>query len=368
MKGHLTLTVESNCCNYRISLKRNISILRGDSGTGKTTLINILLESIGNRRINVNISCTSSTVNGFKVLTKDMEQDYIIDFINKHDNYLILCDEDVKFIYSKEFSGLIKNTSHYYLFVTRRSLGAIPYAVDSIYELVTNIVRVKNEKVALTENINVYKKSLDIKINLRVTQIITEDSNSGYEFYKSFNLNCVNSGGNSKIASKLQKFPTSTSISIIFDGSAFGAHIDYLCRIGLKYKHLTLYSPESFEYLLLISDIFKNLNDDYKDLDTVSDNIESSLYYSWERYFTDELMKLIKNFYNINYDKHSLPKIFLNNSIKLNVINEILKNKIEYIDKNVTWLLENSILIEELKTNNTNKCSDFNTTGEFHNY
>ena len=47
MKGKYYITVQNKKLRYELEVKRNITIIRGDSATGKTTLIE-MLESAAN--------------------------------------------------------------------------------------------------------------------------------------------------------------------------------------------------------------------------------------------------------------------------------------------------------------------------------
>lgn len=49
MKGKHRIIVQNNRLHYEFEIKRNITIIQGDSATGKTTLINMLrqAESLG---------------------------------------------------------------------------------------------------------------------------------------------------------------------------------------------------------------------------------------------------------------------------------------------------------------------------------
>lgn len=42
MKGRHRIVVKNNRIHYEFEIKRNITIIQGDSATGKTTLINML--------------------------------------------------------------------------------------------------------------------------------------------------------------------------------------------------------------------------------------------------------------------------------------------------------------------------------------
>ena len=42
MKGSFRITVRNNRVQYKFTIERNLTILRGDSATGKTTLIGMI--------------------------------------------------------------------------------------------------------------------------------------------------------------------------------------------------------------------------------------------------------------------------------------------------------------------------------------
>ena len=50
MKGKHKIVVKNNRLHYEFEIKRNITIIKGDSATGKTTLINMIRQfaNLGN--------------------------------------------------------------------------------------------------------------------------------------------------------------------------------------------------------------------------------------------------------------------------------------------------------------------------------
>ena len=44
MKGSVHIIVENDRINYEFVLRRNLTIIRGDSATGKTTLVDMIRE------------------------------------------------------------------------------------------------------------------------------------------------------------------------------------------------------------------------------------------------------------------------------------------------------------------------------------
>ena len=51
MKGKYKVIVQNNRLHYELEIRRNITIIQGNSATGKTTLVNMLrqAENLGNR-------------------------------------------------------------------------------------------------------------------------------------------------------------------------------------------------------------------------------------------------------------------------------------------------------------------------------
>lgn len=48
MRGKYLITIKNNVLRYQFEIRRNITIIRGDSATGKTTLIDMIREYYDN--------------------------------------------------------------------------------------------------------------------------------------------------------------------------------------------------------------------------------------------------------------------------------------------------------------------------------
>lgn len=79
-------------------------------------------------------------------------------------------------------------------------------------------------------------------------------------------------------------------VLVIADGAAFGSEMDRVMKLLDKKKNVVLYLLESFEWLILKSDIL-NDKEVREILMDVSQYVESSEYFSWERYFTTLLIE-----------------------------------------------------------------------------
>ena len=149
--------------------------------------------------------------------------------------------------------------------------------------------------------------------------VLTEDSNSGYEFFSSLfkqsNISCAAANGKSNIIFSLQKMDPKEGIGlVIVDGAAFGSEMrdvsEYLKEVG----GIVLYAPESFEWLLLSTDLIQEIRVS-QILEHPEDYIDSREYASWERFFTKLLVSLTQGDPLWAYSKKKLPDIYLSSKI-----------------------------------------------------
>ena len=108
MKGKHHIVIESARLKYEFEIKRNITIIRGDSATGKTTLIELLEDYRGGGedsavRISSDVPCR---VFADSSDTWRQALEVIADSI-------IFIDEDNRFIRTKEFAEVVRFSSNY---------------------------------------------------------------------------------------------------------------------------------------------------------------------------------------------------------------------------------------------------------------
>ena len=126
MKGKHLVTIKNNVLRYQFEIRRNITIIKGDSATGKTTLIDMVREYFENgEQSGVSLQCDKTCIvlegRQWKVLLE-----------NIHDS-IVFIDEGNLFITTDEFSSAVKKSDNYYVIVTREGLPNLPYSVDEIY-------------------------------------------------------------------------------------------------------------------------------------------------------------------------------------------------------------------------------------------
>lgn len=108
---------------------------------------------------------------------------------------------------------------------------------------------------------------------------------------------------------------------IIADGAAFGPEMDRIMKQIKRKAGIVLYLPESFEWLILGSGVisFPSLK---LILEKPENYIESSRYFSWERFFTDLLISITKDTY-LKYAKRKLNEVYLHTDIAAQIVRQI---------------------------------------------
>ena len=315
MKGMHHIVIQNKRIRFAFSIKRNITIIRGDSATGKTTLFS-MIEEYGNlgKDSGVQIQCDKACV----ALSGKFWQETLE---NIHDS-IVFVDEDSRFLKTKDFAKRIRNSNNYYVLITRENLPALPYSVEEIYGIHCS-GRYMDTRQVYNLFYKIYSETNPGKI--LVKSLITEDSQAGFTFFsqvsKTSGICCESAGGKSNILGILQKRlldKEQKETLVIADGAAFGPEMAHISQLIRGNSNIKLYLPESFEWLLLYADI---LNKPFirKRLEEAENYIESEKYFSWERYFTDLLMEETKDS-PYPYDKSNLKDFYLQDKIVQKVL------------------------------------------------
>ena len=315
MKGMHHIVIQNKRIRFAFSIKRNITIIRGDSATGKTTLFS-MIEEYGNlgKDSGVQIQCDKACV----ALSGKYWQETLE---NIHDS-IVFVDEDSRFLKTKDFAKRIRNSNNYYVLITRENLPALPYSVEEIYGIHCSGKYMDTRQV-YNLFYKIYSETNPGKILIK--SLITEDSQAGFTFFsqvsKTRGICCESAGGKSNILGILQEKlldKEQKETLVIADGAAFGPEMAHISQLLRGNNSIKLYLPESFEWLLLYADI---LNKPFirKKLEEAENYIESQKYFSWERYFTDLLMEETKDS-PYPYDKSNLKDFYLQDKIVQKVL------------------------------------------------
>lgn len=325
MKGKHKVIVQNKRIRYDFELNRNITILQGDSATGKTTLIEMIEEYMNQGKASmVDLQCDKKC----GVISGSTWQGQLLQFSDS----IIFIDEGNSFILSVEFAREIQKTDNYYVIVTREGLSNLPYSVEEIYGIHSSGKYGHLKKCYQTfyhiYNLQSVKKSLYPRV------VITEDSNSGYQFFAHVcdenEVKCVSASGKSNIINVLKRLSPTDETVVIVDGAAFGPEMNRIMNYINHKKNIKLYAPESFEWILLASHIL-----DVKELDDIlentSDYVESQRYFSWEQYFTELLLEMSHDSY-LRYSKSKLNEAYLMGNVKNSILDTIEVIKFEKYD------------------------------------
>ncbi len=309
MTGKHTVLIKNRRVQYKFSVERNITVLKGDSATGKTTLIDMLFEYRRNGEDSgISVLCDKKC----EVLTGVRWKENL----SSVKDSIVFIDEGDSFVLSEDFAIAVKNSDNYYVIATRSNLYNLPYSIKEVY----GIRNVSGNKYEGTKRIySEFYKLYENNPNNDGTPecVITEDSNSGFEFIENVfgeRMPCVSACGKSNIWREIIKRKENT-VAVFADGSAFGCEIERL--LSLRYvKNLLVYMPESFEYVLLKSGLIVGVENL---LENPYDHIESSLFFSWERYFTKIITEKTYGTY-FEYSKEHINPNYLHEKEKAKIL------------------------------------------------
>lgn len=313
MKNKHHVVVETQRLKYEFDIRRNITVIQGDSATGKTTLVELLgtYSRFGKESgiiLQSDVPCV--VFGGDAGLWKAVLEAY--------QESIIFIDEDYPFIFSGDFAELIRGSSNYYVLITRQPLYNLPYSVQEIYGIRTTGKYHYPEKI-YHEFYRIYNDTRSA--SGKDALVLVEDSKSGYQFFSKEckQGECLSVEGNSQFVGRIENAAPDKKVVVIADGAAFGAYIANVTAIAKSRKDVMMFFPESFEWLILKSGIIE-----IKDLENILAEperfIESSEFFSWERYFTELLTAATADDSIKRYDKSQLKPFYFEGKNKEAII------------------------------------------------
>ena len=317
MKGKHRIIVSTKRLKYDFEIRRNLTVIRGDSATGKTTLVDMIREYVNNPSgTPVELTCDKKCY----VLEGSLWKEQL----SAMQDSIVFIDEGNEFIKTVEFADTIQKTDNYYVIVSRESLPSLPYSVEEIYGIRTS-GKYGTLKPCYHEFYRIYGAQT-LKKDTKPEVVITEDSNSGYQFFNSVcrqqQLKCETMNGKSNVFHYLNMHKNER-ILVIADGAAFGSEIDRVMQLIGGKDQVVLYLPESFEWLILKAKVVKSKWADQV-LEKPWEYVESKKYFSWERFFTAVLIEETNGSY-LAYAKRKLNPAYLNDSVKDSILEQMTK-------------------------------------------
>lgn len=312
MKGSYHVIVQNNRLRYEFDIKRNITIIRGDSATGKTTLIN-MIESASElgESSGIDVVCKKRCV----VLSGN----YWKAVLGEISDSIVFIDEENAYVKSTEFARAISESDNYYVIVTRENLPNLPYSVEEIYGIHTS-GKYHDLKKTYNEFFQIYSPE-ELTDRITPNTVIVEDSHSGYDFFRAVckenGITCKSAGGKSNLKQLILQ-DNAVPTLVVADGAAIGSEMNELYQLMQRKPELKCYLPESFEWLILKSGLI-----DGKTIQTIlehpEEHVDSKEFFSWERYFYWLLREWSKDTY-LNYSKGSLNENYLNDKEKAAIL------------------------------------------------
>ena len=195
MKGKYKVIVRNNKLHYEFEIKRNITIIQGDSATGKTTLINMLrqAENLGESSgvdVLSNVPCRILEGVSWKLILQNTA------------GTIFFIDEENAFINTEEFAAEVRGSDNYFVLITRENLYNLPYSVEKIYGLYAS-GRYQNTKKIYQQMYRIYSdiQELPIKPELFIdskkyfswerffTNLLIEKTKNSYLQYRKSAIN-----------------------------------------------------------------------------------------------------------------------------------------------------------------------------------
>ncbi len=170
MKGTHKIIVQNKRIRYDFEIRRNLTVIQGDSATGKTTLISMIQEFYENGmasgiELRSDKECAILSGRNWKAALAVMQEN------------IVFIDEGNEFIFTDEFAESIQNTDNYYVIVTREGIPSLPYSIEEIYGI-RESGKYGTLKQTYNEFFHLYRADTGQgKVKPKV--IVTEDSNSG---------------------------------------------------------------------------------------------------------------------------------------------------------------------------------------------
>lgn len=305
MRGTHQVIVRNSRVQFKFEVSRNITIIRGDSATGKTTLIGMIADYERNGAASgIELSCDVPCV-----VLEGPGWMRNLSFIH---GSIVFVDEGNTFTSSHDFARAVRDSDNYYVIATRESLFSLPYSVSEVYGI-RNSGRSSSRYPQVSRLYSTFYQIYDLNPSAPFIPelVVVEDSNAGFEFFSELfsrvGIPCVSAGGKGNVC-RTVKDASEQSILVIADGAAFGPEMEGATSLG-AYKRVRLFLPESFEWLVLNSGLIGG-SDVADALANPSDHIESRDFFSWERFFTAFLVGKTRGTY-LQYEKRALNPAYL---------------------------------------------------------
>ena len=306
MRGTVELVARNSRVQFKLVLRRNVTVLRGRSATGKSTLVRMVAdyEEYGaDSGVELRCPCPCTVLSGGRWRER----------LEGVSGSVVFIDEGNAFLQTPEFGEAAARTDNYFVIANREPLRALPYSVDEVYAI-GNDTRAAQKYPAVTRYYSSLRRiygERPVPEGFVPDEVIVEDSGSGFQFFSALcarsGVRCVSAGGSANVF-RAAASSDARRVLVIADGAAFGPEMELMESLR-RVKEVVLYLPESFEWLLLSSGMVRD-----DELPAVLADpgrfIESRDYFTWERFFTATLVRMTRGT-PLRYGKSRLAEAWL---------------------------------------------------------
>lgn len=325
MVGAYRVVIQNKKIKFDFEIRRNITILRGDSATGKTTLVEMIreYEELGPDS-GIELQCEKDCV----VLSPGGSGKNSLPTFRR---VLFLLMKGMLLLLQRNLPQRFRKQTTTMCSSQPEGLETLPYSVTEIYGIRAS-KHFGDLKQTYNEFFRIYGKPMGLE-KLKPTAIITEDSNSGFQFFQAVcaenGIFCESAGGKSNIF-KMLSDRAGENVLVVADGAAFGSQMERIMQLLALQPDSHIYLPESFEWLILRSGLLEDAEVD-EILKSPENYVESQQYFSWERYFTAVLMQKTADSY-LKYTKSKLNPVYLQEHEKKAVLSEMSRIQLDKKD------------------------------------
>ena len=128
MTGEHTIILRSNRVECSLTVRKKVTVIRGRSGSGRTTFVNMLDRYEGGNS-SVTLEC-DVPVGHLKKSSWD------IDYVQKKTGHIFVFDEDETFVVkdSVDFASAVLNSDNCFVIMSRNPLNFLPDGIKEEYE------------------------------------------------------------------------------------------------------------------------------------------------------------------------------------------------------------------------------------------
>lgn len=134
MKGSYYFRVKSKKLLFEFSIRRNITVIKGDSASGKTTLLHMMYEYL---RVGKESGYSVSADVGYYVYMRQEIGRTWQEILYPLHNTVVFIEENNNFVFSGEFAEFVKRSGNYFVLVNRSPFKMLPYSIHEVYEIIT---------------------------------------------------------------------------------------------------------------------------------------------------------------------------------------------------------------------------------------